>query len=271
MRDFILHLCFNFFKLCLIFKLLWNKKFWDIASGYDVIILDAYGVFTFSDGIAAEAVAVMKALREAGKMVLILSNSSAGAVNTQTKYAKKGLLKGVHYDAVMTSGEYGNKVAQQGALPVKGTKMYVFGTANFKRPDDKLPDMFKGAIYSVTEDISEADFIYAGIPQINYQDRIMLEDFIPEIKKCLVSGLPMVCCNPDLRANEGGWFVVRPGLIVKTYQALGGKVYLYGKPDPQIFDFLLQGVNVDRSKMLMEGDTLGTDILGHKEPELLRA
>lgn len=237
-------------------------SFFESAENFDVLLFDNYGVVTFGQGISKTVLKQMEKLKEMGKTIIILSNSSASSAASEKKYAKKGLLKGVHYDKILTSGEYASEVVRRGKLPVQGKKMFVFGTANFGRPEDKLPDMFKGTGYTVVDNLSEADFIYCGVPQINGEDRTVLEDFIPKIKECLDSGLTMVCSNPDWRANEGGRFVVRSGLISKVYNELGGNTIVFGKPGSGMYNVALRGLKVSKDKVLMVGDTLRTDILG---------
>lgn len=228
-----------------------------------VVIFDMYGVINFGSGVSPTVLQTLKTLREDGKIVIILSNASFGSADAVSKYAKKGIFKGVHYDDVVTSGQFGYEAIQRGDVPVPGTTMYVFGTANFKRPEDKLPDLFKDSVYLVTEDMEKADFAYCGVPQIHGEDRMDIDDFIPELEKIRKRNLEMVCANPDLRANEGGKFVVRQGLICQAFRQMGGKTVIYGKPDPKIFDRALRGFeNVSKEQILMVGDTLQTDILG---------
>lgn len=114
-----------------------------------VVIFDMYGVINFGSGVSPTVLQTLKTLREDGKIVIILSNASFGSADAVSKYAKKGMFKGVHYDDVVTSGQFGYEAIQRGDVPVPGTTMYVFGTANFKRPEDKLPDLFKDSVYSV--------------------------------------------------------------------------------------------------------------------------
>ena len=239
------------------------NRFSEIVKEMKVVIFDMYGVINFGSGMSAAVLQTLEDLRKSGKKVIILSNASFGAADAIKKYAAKGAQKGVHYDDVVTSGQFGYEAIQRGEVPVPGNVMYVFGTANFKRPEDKLPDLFKDSVYSVTEDLDKADFVYCGVPQINGEDKLFLDDFLPELKKIRERGLEMVCANPDLRANEGGKFVVRQGLICDAFEKMGGKTVIYGKPDPQIFERALRDfADVPKSQVLMVGDTLQTDILG---------
>ena len=234
-----------------------NARFQDVVKNFTSILVDNYGVVTFADGLNVKAVEVLKKLRGMGKKVIFLSNATF--TDPEQRYAKKGLIKGIHYDAFVTSGQYANEDIKKGTLPC-GRKYVVFGTANFKKPD-KVPAIFNGSPYDLVVDPEDADFVYCGIPQINGEDRITMDDFYGELEKLAGMGLPMVCSNPDEIASEDGRWVIRQGSIVNAYRALGGQVVLYGKPDPDIFDWVL-GNEIAREKVLMVGDTLGTDILG---------
>ncbi len=233
-----------------------------------VIIVDAYGVFNFGQGISPNAIATFKQWLEEGKKVFILSNTTALNEGAIKSYAKKGVIKGVHYTGMMTSGQYASEDIQAGNLPVNGKNYYVFGTANFKSTNP-VPAIFEGSEYKVVENIADADFIYCGIPQLKNEngevyDTTEAEDFRAMVEELSKSGLPMVCANPDKTANEGGRFVVRQGTIAEMYEQFGGKVILYGKPDRRIFDALVERYcpDVCRQNMLMIGDTVRTDIKG---------
>lgn len=233
-----------------------NEKFFDVVKNFSHILVDNYGVVTFANGLRMGAVEVLKELRAMGKKVIFLSNATF--TDPEQRYAKKGLIKGVHYDAFVTSGQYANADIQKGTLPC-GKKYVVFGTANFKKLEQKVPAIFNGSPYELVEDARDADFVYCGIPQINGEDRVTAKDFISELERLAHLGLSMVCSNPDEIASEDGRWVVRQGTIAKIYSVMG-KVILYGKPDAAIFDWVLK--DTPRENVLMIGDTLGTDILG---------
>ncbi len=228
---------------------------------FDFYLVDAYGPFVGKEGVSQTAIAVLAALVAAGKKVCILSNSASLAAEAMAGYARKGLLRNVHYTDFLTSGQIAREIILVGALPVQGHKFYCFGTANFKS-SDKMPALFKESVYMAVDDLARADFVYCGIPQINGEDRMEIEAFIPELQQIAAAGLPMICANPDLRANEGGQFVIRQGSIAGAFAQMGGRVILYGKPDIRVFERALQGYSGPHDQILMIGDTLGTDILG---------
>ena len=228
---------------------------------FDVYLVDAYGPFVGKNGVLKSAIAVMAELVAKGKQVHVLSNGTNLSTTAMDSYARKGLFKGKHYNTILTSGQFAYEVIQSQKLPVKGYKLYCFGTANFKNPE-KLPAIFNDSVYSVVDTIEDADFAYCGIPQINGEDRLEVDEFLPELQRIKKAGLTLVCANPDLRANEGGQFVVRQGTIAQIYEEMGGNVVRYGKPDVGIFERVLKDYEGSREKVLMIGDTLGTDILG---------
>ena len=73
--------------------------------------------------------------------------------------------------------------------------------------------------------------------------------------------LPLVIANPDEMGSEDGRFVVRQGAIRITYEKLGGKTVIYGKPDVRILHRTIGDVDKAMLNALMVGDTLRTDIL----------
>ena len=234
-----------------------NKKFYQIVKDYSYVLVDSYGVIKFADGLNQEALKVLRELRLMGKTIIMLSNATF--TDPDDRYGKKGVLKGYHYDAFITSGMYAQKDIRRGELPL-GSKYVVFGTANFKKPEEKVPSLFEGSSYEYVRYPQNANFVYCGIPQVQGEDRETMDDFIKELLFYISLGLPLLCTNPDEIGQEDGRFVVRQGTIVKLYREFGGRVILYGKPDPRIFDFALGAI--PRDKVLMIGDTLGTDILG---------
>ncbi len=228
---------------------------------FDVYLVDAYGPFVGKNGVLKSAIAVMAELVAKGKQVHVLSNTASLSAAAMNSYAKKGLVQGVHYNTIFTSGQFAYEAIQAQKLPVKGYKLYCFCTANFKKSEN-LPAIFNNSVYSVVDTIEDADFAYCGIPQINGEDRLGVDEFLPELQRIKKAGLTLVCANPDLRVNEGGQFVVRQGTIAQIYEEMGGNVVRYGKPDVGVFERVLQDYKGSREKVLMIGDTLGTDILG---------
>jgi HAD superfamily hydrolase (TIGR01459 family) len=241
---------------------------------FDVFIVDAYGVFNFGKGISLPVIDIFKSLLEYGKKVYILSNTTDVNDEFIKNYENKGVLKGVHYTDVMTSGQLALEDIQSGNLHVKGTKYYVFGAANFENLSP-IPSIFANSSYELVGDVKQADFIYCGIPQLIDKDgcpyySTKVSDFEDQVANLVNSGKQMMIANPDMTASVGDQFVIMPGSIGKLYQEKKGKTVIYGKPDPRIFNTLLERYcpNVDKNRVLMIGDTLRTDIKGAKQADI---
>lgn len=261
-----------------------RERLLDIADGFDAFLFDAYGVFYNGYGFFPGAIETMAELVRRGKDVAVLSNNPGCALRVSEDYAKKGLIKGVHYGEFITSGEVSNMVMRAGGFDLGGRKYYTFGT--------KGKPYTAGTEYVEVDTPDAADFIYLTCPVMSDKDRAMLG---PDMQKLLVEkpnkpgvwygldiapfmlrigeiseyGLTMFNPNPDFRSQEKiagrdePAFITVEGSVAEEYRRRGGRVVEVGKPHKLIYDHalgLLAGV--DKSRVLMVGDTVRTDILG---------
>ena len=72
----------------------------------------------------------------------------------------------------------------------------------------------------------------------------------------------MICANPDLQVIRGGVRVLCAGALAVRYRELGGDVRSIGKPDPTIYQPVLQSLGLPVGRVLAVGDALHTDIAG---------
>ena len=106
-----------------------------------------------------------------------------------------------------------------------------------------------------------ADFVLNTGPD-DQRDGARLETFQPELDACLRWRLPMICANPDLEIVRGGTRILCAGALAAVYGGMGGAVRYIGKPDPAIYDLALDGIRLDRRRVLAIGDSLRTDMAG---------
>lgn len=228
-----------------------------LKDKFDVFLLNIYGVIWDGKKTIAGSLEVMSELKKAGKKVILLSNGTQLSVNAEKSNAKRGFIKGIHYDKIVTSGDLAFETFCEDGRKLK---FYQFG----KRTED----LFAQSSYQEVKTPEDADFVYIGVPQIFtdgiWRDYLTLEPFEAELKKIYELDLPLICANPDLKAHEKQFeeAVVRQGSVAQFYAELGGDVEYFGKPYPQIFDFALQDIDAPDDRILMVGDTLETDILG---------
>jgi HAD superfamily hydrolase (TIGR01459 family) len=242
----------------------------NVAAPFKGILLDANGVFWDGDkvGLMPNAKETMERLFEHRKTIGILSNSTQLVSNGIDKFKSQGLIEGVHFHFLLTSGEITRQMFLEERLPFKTPKkrFFLFGTAHPKFSSHEL--IFKDTSYIETKDIKEADFIYISIPHIDGQDQTKTDLFLEDVKKLKGSKIPMVCANPDKFAHEGkpSREVVRQGSIASMYEEMGGKVFYTGKPSSVVFskamNFFYRKKILHPEEILMVGDTPETDIRG---------
>jgi HAD superfamily hydrolase (TIGR01459 family) len=242
----------------------------EVITPYTGVLLDAYGVFWGGNrfGLLPGAQDAMKRLVDAGKIVGILSNSTQLADREITKLKAHGVIEGMHYHFLITSGTATRHFFSNLTLPfdTPNKQYWVLGEHDpITSPHFAL---FEGSPYTATNNIEEADFIYVVTPQLNGLDQTEPDLFQNQVQSIAHHTLPMVCANPDLFAHEGDppRAVVRQGSIAKMYEALGGNVFYIGKPYPFVYTEALQCFEhrkiCNPNQILMIGDTPETDIRG---------
>lgn len=231
----------------------------DLIDKFDLYVFDIYGVLWNGKSVISGADKTLEELKKAGKKVLIMSNGTALSTKIEESYGKRGFIKGVHYDRIVSSGDaYHAYVLKDKRL----LKFYQFG-----RPSKAL---FEDSQYIELAKPEDADFVYAGVPQIFdgeiWRDYLTIEPFADELLSLIKMNKTLVCVNPDLKAFENQYDepVIRQGSVAKFYVENGGDVEYWGKPYGNIYDYALRNELMPRDRMLMIGDTLQTDILGGK-------
>lgn len=232
----------------------------ELKDNFDVFIFDIYGVIWDGKKLIPNSAETLAALKAAGKKIIIMSNGTETSDKIAERYGERGLFGATHYDDIVSSGDVAYMVFSQDKRPLK---YYFFG-----RPNTVL---FADSCYQEVSAPQNADFIYIGVPQMLkegvWHDVLTLEPFEEELKHFKELGKTLVCANPDLKAHEKTFAeaVVRQGSIAAYYKQLHGDVVYFGKPYPAIFEFALQNENTPKERILMVGDTLGTDILGGRD------
>lgn len=221
----------------------------DIVDDYDVFLLDVWGVL--HNGVEAYpgTIGALEGLREAGKTVCLLSNSPQRADGVRDYLMAMFNIAADLYDHALTSGEsaYGALEQLQGPSYILQSPYSDFAIFNglpldhARRPDEARTII---NIYHSAQDDCPAN-VMAGL------------------KRAAEKDIPMICINPDLVVNNGSALHYCPGTWAARYEEWGGRVTYYGKPHlpfyEQAWDLLGRP---DKSRMVMIGDSLHTDIQG---------
>ncbi|NHO31438.1 TIGR01459 family HAD-type hydrolase [Acetobacter fallax] len=234
-----------------------------LADRYDGYVVDLWG--TVHDGVAPYpgAVDCLKALRAAGKRVVLLSNAPRPAKVVQAQLAGMGV-DGTLYDGLMTSGELtwrllssrDNKAVYKDWPWLEGLGKRVLHIGG----EHDLA-LFEGLGLTLVDHPGDADFVLNTGPD-ERRGKTDLEPYLEPLAACVVRDLPMVCANPDLEVIRGGVRLICAGLLGKVYEQKDGVVHWIGKPYPAVYQPVLEMLGVPSERVIGVGDALATDIRG---------
>lgn len=221
----------------------------EIASDYDAIIFDQWGVLHNGTRAYPDAIQAIAGLRKAGIPLAVLSNSGKRAAPNADRITQMGFAP-QSFDVVMTSGEALwmdvaiHNISAKSLYPIE------------RAPGDAM-DWASGLELNFTDTIAEADAVLLmGLP-----DGSGLDEWRPLLEEAHKLRLPVYCSNPDRASpRAGGVTVTSPGALGYLYRGLGGETVFYGKPHLPIFQALQ--ANLQGSRFLMVGDSLEHDIAG---------
>jgi HAD superfamily hydrolase (TIGR01459 family) len=227
-----------------------------LADRYDGFVLDLWGVI--HDGVKAfpHAVETLAHLKAAGKRTLLLSNVPRPNQAVQTMMRGMGIADDLYTD-ILTSGEAVRQALQSPPdlwWAELGRKVFHLGPLR-DRP------VLEGLPYQLADDPADADFVLNTGPD-DHRNPSDMAEFEPVLQACAKHRLKMICGNPDLVVIRGGVRVLCAGALAQRYQELGGDVRALGKPDPAIYQPVLQQLGLDIHRVLAVGDSLHTDVAG---------
>jgi len=227
-----------------------------LLARYDAFVFDLWGVLHNGQVLYPAVLPVLQNLRAAGKKIGILSNSPRPVAQAAQNIAQKFALTPETYDTLLTSGQ----LAYEALRDRPDTWLQKLGTRYFPVGPHHETSVFDMLGLQAVSSPAEADFVLvtgllAGMDQ--------LEDYHPLLTSWRTTQLPLLCANPDRQVMRGTQHGIASGAIAAAYAALGGDVRDdFGKPYPEIFQRMLQALEVAPAQTLMIGDNLATDILG---------
>lgn len=230
-----------------------------LASRFDAYLLDQYGVLHDGQQLYPGVLDCLAALHEAGKRVLILSNSGRRKQPNSDRLARIGLPPEL-YDDFITSGEVAREAlaeAPQDLLGLGGNGTPLRCLALGGAADRAL---LEGLDVAFVDDAGEADFMLLA----SFGDRPPPVDAFDETFAAAGERkLALVCANPDIKGIAGPGLHAAPGALAARYEKDGGRVVYIGKPHPLIYRAALAGLApLAPGRVLAVGDSLAHDIAG---------
>jgi HAD superfamily hydrolase (TIGR01459 family) len=227
-----------------------------LADRYKGFVLDLWGVI--HDGVNAfpHAVETLGRLRAAGKRTLLLSNVPRPNEAAQAMMRRMGIEDSL-YTGILTSGE-----AVRRALRTPADLWWAqLGTRVFHLGPERDRPVLEGLPLQVADDPADADFVLNTGPD-DHRNPSDMAEFEAVLQACADHRLKMICANPDLEVIRGGVRVLCAGALAVRYAELGGDVRSLGKPDPAIYQPVLEALGLPPGEVLAVGDSLRTDIAG---------
>ncbi len=224
-----------------------------LASAYDVLLCDVWGVI--HNGVAAfpPACDALQRFRRNGGVVVLITNSPRPADPLVLQLDQLAVPRD-SYDAIVTSGD----VTRALIAERPGNSVFHIG------PPRDLP-IFAGLDMPLT-DAERADYVVCT--GLFDDERETPEDYRPLLGRLKARGLLMVCGNPDVVVERGDRLIYCAGALADLYATLGGEVIFAGKPYPPIYSRALakaetaSGAKAPLDRVLAVGDSLRTDLKG---------
>jgi HAD superfamily hydrolase (TIGR01459 family) len=230
-----------------------TPHFATLASGYDVVLCDVWGVVHNSLVAYAEACTALTRFRRQGGTVVLITNAPrpsevVRALLDDLQVAREA------YDAIVSSGD----VTRAIIATRQGQRAFHIGPAR------DVP-MFDGLDAPLVP-IESADYVVcSGLFDDTSETP---QDYGALIAAMRARGLPMVCANPDIVVERGDKLVYCAGAIADLYAEAGGSVLFAGKPYRPIYEQALavaqalRGRPTAPERVLAIGDSVRTDLGG---------
>jgi|UPI0000E8E067 HAD superfamily hydrolase (TIGR01450 family) len=223
-----------------------------LADRFDAFLLDAFGVLNIGETAIPGAVGRVADLQAAGKRVLIVSNAaSVPHAALMEKYAKLGFRFAP--EDVITSRRTlahhmaGGAAACWGVMTPEGIALDDLGPGEITvLGDDPAP-------YAAVD-----GFLLVGSAGWSAARQALLEGALRARPR------PVLVANPDIVAPRETGLTAEPGHFAhQLADRTGVSPQFFGKPFANIYDLAFARLgDVDRSRVVMVGDSLHTDILG---------
>jgi HAD superfamily hydrolase (TIGR01459 family) len=230
------------------------RRFATLASGYDVVLCDVWGVVHNGVAATAEACDALARFRAGGGTVVLITNAPRpGEVVARLTLDRLGVPRAA-YDGIISSGDVTHALIAARA----GQRVFHIG------PQRDLP-IFEGLDAPVAP-LESADYaVCSGL----FDDTVETpQDYHDLIERLRARALPMICANPDVVVERGDTLVYCAGAIADLYHTAGGEVIYAGKPYRPIYEQALaiaqtaRGRAVEPARVLAIGDSVRTDLKG---------
>lgn len=220
----------------------------DIAVPFRGVVLDIYGVIHDGAALNEPVQEALSRMCAAGMRVCLLSNSPRRAAAVASSLSEMGLGPDL-YHGLITSGEMVH-AALSGTVRTGGVPD---GSRYLHVGPPELAGLLDGLARHQVAEAADADFVLAT-GDVEEGDLLL--------QRAQLMRLPMICANPDLEVIIAGERIRCAGSLAARYEAIGGRVIRFGKPEPFSYVKALRVLDLPATQVIAIGDSLATDIFG---------
>jgi HAD superfamily hydrolase (TIGR01459 family) len=231
----------------------------EISGRYKAMFVDLWGCL--HNGVTAfpEAVAAMQAYRNAGGVVVLVTNAPRARTGVERQLVKFGIPEDA-WDTIATSGDSARMAMFRGAV---GRKVYFVGQDHDLRFFDPLK-IIEDPVDVISVPLAEAEGIVCCGP---FNPEAELDEMRADFLYAKQKGMKLLCANPDIVVDRGDIREWCAGALARMYTEMGGESLYFGKPHPPIYDLAHRrlaeiGHEFPNELILAIGDGAHTDIAG---------
>ncbi len=231
----------------------------EISDRYDALFCDVWGCIHDGREAFAEAADALRAFREKGGAVILVTNSPRQRARVAQQLDEIGVPEDA-WDVIATSGDSARTALFRGIV---GERVHFIGRDHERKvfePPRIVPDPVPVRVVP----LEQAEGIVCAGPEDPFEDpAVHTEAF----REAIARGLKFLCLNPDVIVDIGEDRHWCAGALAQLYTELGGTSLYFGKPHAPIYDLARRrlerlGRTVPDARILCVGDGLHTDISG---------
>ena len=222
-----------------------------LTGSADILLCDVWGVIHNGVNPFQLSVEALKAARQRGQTVVLITNSPRPAAGVIRQFDTIGV-DPESWDDIVTSGDVTRQLVKEGPK-----RIYFLG-----------PERDSALVEGLDVELVEPDAAQAVLCTGLFDDETeQAEDYRSMLESFRARDLPFICANPDRMVERGDRLVPCAGALADLYVELGGETRIAGKPHAPIYREAMARArairgSADQARALAIGDGVHTDIRG---------
>lgn len=222
-----------------------------LTGSADILLCDVWGVIHNGVNPFQLSVEALKAARQRGQTVILITNSPRPAGGVIRQFETIGVDPD-SWDDIVTSGDVTRQLVTEGPKQI-----YFLG-----------PERDIALVEGLDVELVSPDAARAVLCTGLFDDETeQAEDYRSMLESFRGRDLPFICANPDRMVERGDRLVPCAGALADLYVELGGETRIAGKPHAPIYREAMARArairgSADQARALAIGDGVHTDIRG---------